>query len=103
MDGDNDVDLADAILALRVIAGLNPAGINSGSDVNLDGKVGIEEAVYIFQVIMGGREIETTTTEEISTTTEWTTTVEPTTVETTTTATTSSTTTTNETTVQSSS
>ena len=100
VNGDNDVDLADAILALRVIAGLNPAGINSGSDVNIDGKVGVEEAIYIFQVIMDGREIETTTTEEISTTTEWTTTIE-TTAETTvgTTTTTTSTTTTTTTTI----
>ncbi|MCP4123848.1 MAG: hypothetical protein GY751_19025 [Bacteroidetes bacterium] len=48
-------DLADAVLALKVLAGLNTSGLipsgyaDSGADVDGDGKVGMEEVIYIIQ------------------------------------------------------
>jgi hypothetical protein len=50
-----DPDLADAILALQTLAGLNPAGVNVGADVNNDGKIGLEEVIYILQKSAGLR------------------------------------------------
>jgi hypothetical protein len=53
-DGDGSVDLTGAVLALQVLSGVNPAGIPlgyplSGADFNGDGKIGIEEMIYILQ------------------------------------------------------
>jgi hypothetical protein len=60
INGDGRTDLADAMLALQIMAGLNPDGIDpdyasSGADVNGDGKVGWEELVYILQVVLEER------------------------------------------------
>jgi len=60
IDGLNGVTLADAILALKVISGLSPAGIranyaSSGADVNGDGKIGMAEVLYILQIVAGMR------------------------------------------------
>ena len=55
VDGDGDVDLGDAILALKVAAGLSPEGINLNADVNGDGKIGLAEFIYILQYIAGLR------------------------------------------------
>ena len=60
LDGNGVVDLADEILALQAIAGMKPAGIlanyaTSGVDVNSDGKIGMEEAVFIVQKLAGIR------------------------------------------------
>ena len=54
IDGDDVVDLTDAILALQVITGFNPTQIRtdyvvSGVDVNGDNQVGMEELIYILQ------------------------------------------------------
>ncbi|MBN1380917.1 MAG: DUF11 domain-containing protein [Deltaproteobacteria bacterium] len=48
--------LADAVLALQVIAGMQPSGIRedyaaSGTDVNGDNKIGLAEAIYIMQSV----------------------------------------------------
>lgn len=53
INDDGNVDLADAVLALKVMVGLN-ATIRtsysfSGADVNGDGKVGAHELLYILQ------------------------------------------------------
>lgn len=50
---DGKVDLSDAILGLRIIAGIAGANerINPNADVNGDKKIGIAEVVYILQVI----------------------------------------------------
>ncbi|MCX5846295.1 MAG: Ig-like domain-containing protein [Deltaproteobacteria bacterium] len=52
--------LADAILALQVIARMNPADIpdnyaTSGADINGDGKIGLPEVIYILQKVAGMR------------------------------------------------
>ncbi|RLC01267.1 MAG: hypothetical protein DRI57_31325 [Deltaproteobacteria bacterium] len=43
------IDLKDAILALKVCAGLSPSGIRKEADINNDTRIGVEEAVYIFR------------------------------------------------------
>ncbi len=55
VNGDGKVDLADAILALQVVAGLNPPNVFSSADVNNDNKIGLEEVVYILQKVAGLR------------------------------------------------
>jgi len=63
VNGDDKVDLADAILALKFVAGITPTtgtGIRSdyttsGADVNDDGMVGASEIVYILQRVAGLR------------------------------------------------
>jgi hypothetical protein len=60
INGNGNVDLDDAILALQVILGLNPSGVHpdylsSGADVNGDGKIGWEEVSYILQRASGPR------------------------------------------------
>lgn len=55
INGDGRVDLADAIIALQVIAGMDVSGLivanyaTSGADVNGDGRIGMEEIIYILQ------------------------------------------------------
>ena len=56
VDADGKVDLADAILALQVMAGITPSTtIYKEADVNGDGKIGMEEAIYIIQKVSGLR------------------------------------------------
>lgn len=50
VDGDLDVDLSDAILSLRILAGFPlTQSIGGDADVNGDGKVGLAEAIYIMR------------------------------------------------------
>jgi len=52
IDGDQDVDLADAILALQVLVGMSPSTpVNLSGDVNGDNKIGLEEAIYAIQEV----------------------------------------------------
>jgi hypothetical protein len=62
INGDNKVDLADAVLAMKAVTGLPPGtpGIRanyatSGVDVNGDNKVGVHELIYILQYLGGLR------------------------------------------------
>jgi hypothetical protein len=56
IDGNLVVDLADAILALQVMAGNQPsATIFMEADVNNDNRIGLEEVVYIMQRVAGFR------------------------------------------------
>ncbi len=52
-NGDHLVDLKDAVLALKVLSGLNPALLSdyaaSGSDVGGNLKIGLEEVIYVLQ------------------------------------------------------
>ena len=57
INADGSVDLTDTILALQVMAGIEPsATVNKEADVNGDGKIGMEEAIYILQYIAGLRQ-----------------------------------------------
>jgi hypothetical protein len=60
IDRNDFVDLADAIIGLQVLSGMNPTAVgedytSSNADVNGDGKVGLEEVVYILQEVAGVR------------------------------------------------
>jgi len=55
VNGIGGVDLADAILALKVVAGLNPQNVFSSADVNSDNRIGLEEVIYILQKVAGLR------------------------------------------------
>ncbi len=71
INGDSNVDLTDAIIALKVSAGTDTSGlirsdyVTSGVDVNGDNKVGIDEIIYILQVISGLREANNPPTDPI--------------------------------------
>jgi hypothetical protein len=56
VDWDGDVDLADAIITLQVVSGIQPiTPVYKTGDVNGDGKIGLEEAIFILQKISGLR------------------------------------------------
>ncbi|MFC1856731.1 C10 family peptidase [Thermodesulfobacteriota bacterium] len=56
INADGYVSLADAVLCLQTLSGMNPSGIRSnyptsGADVNSDGTVGLVESIYILQKV----------------------------------------------------
>ena len=53
INGDGNVSLSDAILALQIVIGLNSDSTHLDADVNGDGKIGLEEVIYILQKISG--------------------------------------------------
>ncbi|MFZ2808072.1 MAG: BACON domain-containing carbohydrate-binding protein [Desulfosalsimonadaceae bacterium] len=54
VNNDRVVDLSDLILTLQILAGVDmPHAINMDADVNDDGKIGIEEAIYILNKVAG--------------------------------------------------
>lgn len=48
VNGDGQVNLADTILGLQVMTGMD-RGVHMGSDITPDGKVGMEEAIFTIQ------------------------------------------------------
>jgi len=57
VNNDKLVDLADLILALQVInKSADAQEVFRGADINDDGRIGIEEVLYILQVMSGMRE-----------------------------------------------
>jgi hypothetical protein len=53
---DGKVDLLDAILAIRICIGMTPAEeVNTDTDVDGDGKIGMAEVIYILQKAAGLR------------------------------------------------
>ncbi len=52
VNGDGKFDLADAVTALRVVAGQTPSNVSAVADVNNDGRIGIEEVLYIFRELI---------------------------------------------------
>ncbi len=54
IDHSETVDLRDALLALKVTAGMSPGvAIFKDADVNDDEKIGIEEVIYILRLVAG--------------------------------------------------
>jgi ubiquitin len=51
VNGDGRVDLTDAMLALRILAGIPVGNINIYADLNGDGKIGLAELGYILQKV----------------------------------------------------
>ncbi|MDY6950592.1 MAG: dockerin type I repeat-containing protein [Thermodesulfobacteriota bacterium] len=57
IDGDGSVDLADAVLAMQILVGLEPlTSMSREADVNGDGEIGLEEIFFIFQKAAGLRQ-----------------------------------------------
>jgi hypothetical protein len=57
VNGDNVLDLADAIISLQIVAGINPGqSIYKSADVNGDEAIGLEEVIYILEEVVGARE-----------------------------------------------
>jgi len=54
-DADGAVDLRDALLTLKFLAGASADAVDSDADVNGDEKIGTEELIYILQVVSGLR------------------------------------------------
>lgn len=52
-DGLNGVDLADAILALQVVAGFTFETLETGNEISGDGAIGVEEAIFALQEVAG--------------------------------------------------
>ena len=55
VNDDGFVTLADAILALKVVSGLRPAGIYPVVSIDGDRKIGLAEVIYIIQTVAGMR------------------------------------------------
>ena len=55
VNDDGFVTLADAILALKVVSGLRPAGIYPVVSIDGDRKIGVSEVIYIIQTVAGMR------------------------------------------------
>lgn len=50
INADNSIDLEDAITALKISANIDSANcVYIGADVNNDGRIGVEDAIYILQ------------------------------------------------------
>ncbi|MFH1642871.1 MAG: hypothetical protein ABIC04_08300 [Nanoarchaeota archaeon] len=60
IDGNGIVDLTDLILALKIMGNIDTNGIpiHLTADVNGDGKIGLEEVIYILQEISQVRELQ---------------------------------------------
>lgn len=55
VDGNGAVNLADAVFALKICAGMNTSRPSAESDVDADTRIGMEEAVFILQIVSGVR------------------------------------------------
>ncbi len=56
IDRSGVTDLGDAVIALKVVVGMNPSSAYADADINGDGKIGLEEAVFILQKLAGIKE-----------------------------------------------
>ncbi len=55
VNNDQTVDLNDAIISLRVLAGINDSNIFLQADIDNDGRKGLGEVGYILQILSGVR------------------------------------------------
>ncbi len=55
IDHSGKVDLRDAVLSLKVLAGMNPTDVYSDADISQDERLGPEEVVFILQTLGGMR------------------------------------------------
>ncbi|MDY6988733.1 MAG: dockerin type I repeat-containing protein [Thermodesulfobacteriota bacterium] len=57
VNGDDKVDIADAVLAFKILAGMQPpVTVSREADVNGDSRIGLEEILYIIEKIAGLRQ-----------------------------------------------
>jgi len=58
IDNSGVIDLGDAVLALQVLVGIaSPDDVHLANEVNGDNKIGIEEVIYILQVVAELRDV----------------------------------------------
>ena len=55
IDGNGSVELSDAVTALQVLAGSQPANVRLAADTNEDGRIGMADAIYVIQAVSGLR------------------------------------------------
>jgi hypothetical protein len=55
VNGDEVVDLADGIVAFKMMVQMSADNVHSNADVNGDNKIGLAETIYILQTIAGQR------------------------------------------------
>ena len=53
--GDGVTDLGDVIVTMKLVSGISTEGVSLNGDVNQDGKIGIQEAIFILQTLGGPR------------------------------------------------
>lgn len=53
MNNNDMVDLSDAVLVLQILTQMREHGVSVCADVNSDGRVGMEEVIYIMRKISG--------------------------------------------------
>jgi hypothetical protein len=58
IDRSGSVGLGDAITGMKILAGMEPAGVHAIADVNGDDILGTDEIVYILQILSGYRTSE---------------------------------------------
>jgi len=57
LDGSDSVDLADLIMSLKIMVGIQPGdAFDAGGDVNGDGKIGAADSLFIMQRVVGARQ-----------------------------------------------
>jgi len=55
LNGDGNVTLADAVMALKIVDGMDAPGVTLDGDVNNDGRIGMADGAYIIQYLAGLR------------------------------------------------
>lgn len=50
-DCDTDLDINDAILGLKILSGFQPTKVCAENEVTGDGKIGIEDVIYVLRVL----------------------------------------------------
>jgi hypothetical protein len=50
-------DLSDAVMALQIMSGIDVGKVNRGADVNRDGRIGIQEAVYFMKTVLSSHSL----------------------------------------------
>jgi hypothetical protein len=56
INGDEAVNLADAVLCLIALVGLSGSDVSIKADVDGDGKIGLPEAIFVLRSIAGMRD-----------------------------------------------
>ena len=56
LNGDGEVNLADLVLSLQLMAGLSTSDVRWRADINRDGRISLAEAVYILGKTAGLRD-----------------------------------------------
>ncbi len=55
INADGNVDIRDAMLALKILSGMNPGYVYPGADINGDKRISIDEVFFILQTVSGAK------------------------------------------------